>query len=182
MKDFPRQRLHESSLSNAKGVNATLIAAYAALDGWTDNGWGNAAGNPWPTAGSNWIFGSVAYDDAYPGSQPNDQVPRRTYQALSVAYRRNLLSRKMASDILGRLERANLTLRLVEKASDMSQGDKDQVIGETKFLRAHFHFDGYKMFKNIPFIDEITTELGNPMMLIFSQRSKRIFRKRSLNF
>ena len=66
----PQAAFTEASLSNAKGVNATLIAAYAALDGWTDNGWGNAAGNPWPTAGSNWIFGSVASDDAYPGSQP----------------------------------------------------------------------------------------------------------------
>ena len=150
---LPQAAFTELSLSNAKGVNATLIAAYAALDGWTDNGWGNAAGNPWPTAGSNWIFGSVASDDAYPGSQPNDQVPVeriRRYQWLTD----ETYYRAKWQAIYWGVSRANLTLRLVEKASDMSQGDKDHVIGEAKFLRAHYHFDGYKMFKNIPFIDE----------------------------
>ncbi len=70
---LPQAALREEQLANEKGINATLIAAYAALDGWTENGWNNAAGLPWPAAGSNWIFGSVASDDAYPGSQPNDQ-------------------------------------------------------------------------------------------------------------
>jgi len=158
---LPQAAYTESSLSNAKGVNATLIAAYAALDGWTDNGWGNAAGNPWPTAGSNWIFGSVASDDAYPGSQPNDQVPVeriRRYQWLTD----ETYYRAKWQAIYWGVSRANLTLRLAVKAEDMSQGDKDQVAGEAKFLRAHYHFDGYKMFKNIPFIDEATTEFRQP--------------------
>src|SRR4030095_15492305 len=72
---LPEASLNEIDLLSETGVNATLIAAYAALDGWADNGWNNAAGNPWPTAGSNWIFGSVASDDATPGSEVNDQVP-----------------------------------------------------------------------------------------------------------
>ena len=69
----PQGVFSEVSLANAKGINTTIIAAYAQLDGWSDNGWNNAAGNPWPVAGSNWIWGSVTSDDAYPGSQPNDQ-------------------------------------------------------------------------------------------------------------
>ena len=44
----------------------------------------------------------------------------------------------------------------------MAEADKDQVIGEAEFLRAYFHFDGYKMWKNIPYIDEITTEFRQP--------------------
>src|SRR5829696_8302214 len=72
---LPEASFDEVAVSNAKGVNSVLIGAYAALDGWADNGWNNAAGNPWPTAGSNWIFGSVPTDDATPGSEVNDQVP-----------------------------------------------------------------------------------------------------------
>jgi len=51
----PEASFNEATLANEKGVNAVLIGAYAALDGWADNGWSNAAGNPWPTAASNWI-------------------------------------------------------------------------------------------------------------------------------
>ena len=54
-------------------VSAPLLLLLMHCDGWSDNGWNNAAGNPWPAAGSNWVWGSVTSDDAYPGSQPNDQ-------------------------------------------------------------------------------------------------------------
>ena len=85
----PQGAFSEVSLANEKGINTTIIAAYALLDGWSENGWNNAAGNPWPTAGSNWVFGSVTSDDAYPGSQPNDQpsVERKT----DMSFRRMIL-------------------------------------------------------------------------------------------
>lgn len=150
---LPQASLREEQLANEKGINATLIAAYAALDGWTENGWNNAAGNPWPAAGSNWIFGSVASDDAYPGSQPNDQ------QGVERINRYEWLTddpyfRAKYQTLYSGIARTNVTLRLLAAAQDISDAAKDQLTGEAKFLRAHYYFDGYKNFKNIPFVDE----------------------------
>ena len=153
----PEASLDENTLANEKGVNNVLIGAYAALDGWADNGWSNAAGNPWPTAGSNWVWGSVTSDDATPGSQPNDQVAvermnRYQFQTDDAYFRAKYQA------IYWGVGRANAVLRLAEKASNLSGPAKDQILGEARFLRAWYHADGYKLFRNIPFIDETITE------------------------
>ena len=153
----PEASFNEATLANEKGVNAVLIGAYAALDGWADNGWSNAAGNPWPTAASNWIWGSVTSDDATPGSQFNDQVPvermnRYQYQTDDSYFRGKYQA------IYWGIARANATIKLVAKAADMSDDAKQQIVGQARFLRAWYHFDGYKMWKNIPYIDENVTE------------------------
>jgi len=150
---LPQGAFSEASLSNAKGINTTVIAAYALLDGWSDNGWNNAAGNPWPVAGSNWIWGSITSDDAYPGSQPNDQpgVERMNrYEFLpDDPYFRGKFQQCYAG-----IGKTNVSLRLINAATDLSDADKKQLNGEAKFLRAHYHFDAYKMWVNVPFVDE----------------------------
>jgi len=151
----PEASFTEDALANEKGVNAALIAAYASLDGWADNGWNNAAGNPWPTAGSNWIWGSVTTDDATPGSEPNDQHPIEDLNRY-LYLPDNTYFRAKYQAIYWGVNRANVTLRLVAKTPGISNAD--QITAEAKFLRAYFHFDGYKMWKNIPFIDETVTE------------------------
>lgn len=157
----PEASFNEATLANSKGVNSVLIGTYAALDGWADNGWGNAAGNPWPTAGSNWIFGSVASDDAMPGSQFNDQIPIERINRFQFLTDEPYYRAKYQAIYWG-IGRANATLRLLAKATDMSGAEIDQVTAEAKFLRAYFHFDGYKMFKNIAYIDETVTEFRQP--------------------
>ncbi len=157
----PEASFNEATLANSKGVNSVLIGTYAALDGWADNGWGNAAGNPWPTAGSNWIFGSVASDDATPGSQFNDQIPVERINRFQFLTDETYYRAKYQAIYWG-IGRANATLRRLTKATDMSGAEKDQVAAEAKFLRAYFHFDGYKMFKNIAYIDETVTEFRQP--------------------
>ena len=147
----------ESSLSNAKGINTTVIAAYALLDGWSDNGWNNAAGNPWPAAGSNWVWGSVASDDAYPGSQPNDQVGVERVNRYQFIADDPYIRAKFQTCYAG-VGKTNVALRLINASTDLSDADKKQLIGESKFLRAHYHFEAYKMWVNVPFIDETITE------------------------
>lgn len=151
----PDATLNLASLSNEKGVNAALIGAYAALDGWADNAWGNAAGNPWPTAGSNWVFGSVPTDDATPGSQFNDQIPIERINRYQYNPDETYFRAKFQAIYWG-VGRANSVLNLLPKATDMSTSGKEQAEAEARFLRAYYHFDGYKMWKNIPFVDEKT--------------------------
>jgi hypothetical protein len=154
---LPEASFSENALANEKGVNATLIAAYAALDGWSDNGWNNAAGNPWPTAGSNWIWGSVSSYDAAPGSEPNDQVGVERINRYQYLTDETYLRAKYQAVYWG-VNRANVTLRLLAKTTGMSASAVEQITAEAKFLRAYFHLDGYKMWKNIPYIDETVTD------------------------
>src|SRR6202042_1784007 len=59
--------LYPGVLANKAGVKGILIGAYAGLDGQglLNSGWGSAA--------DNWVYGSVAADDAYKGSTTDDQ-------------------------------------------------------------------------------------------------------------
>jgi starch-binding outer membrane protein, SusD/RagB family len=157
----PEASLNEETLANKFGANAALIAAYAALDGWTEQGWNNAAGNPWPAAGSNWIWGSVSTDDAYPGSQPNDQlqveqINRYDWQPDFPYFRAKFQT------VYWGVGRVNIALRLMDKATDMTTAEKDQLIGEARFLRAHYHFDAYKMWQNVPYYDEKISDYRQP--------------------
>ena len=147
----------EASLANEKGISTTIIAAYALLDGWSDNGWNNAAGVPWPAAGSNWVFGSVTSDDAYPGSQPNDQPSVERMNRYEFLPDDPYFRAKFQTSYAG-IGKTNVSLRLINAATDLNEAVKKQLTGEAKFLRAHYHFDAYKMFINVPFIDENTTE------------------------
>jgi hypothetical protein len=153
----PQGVFSEESLANAKGINATIIAAYAMLDGWSDNGWNNAAGNPWPAAGSNWIFGSVASDDAYPGSQPNDQAGVERINRYEFLTDDPYFRAKFQTVYAG-VGKTNVAIRLINNSKELTAPDKDQLTGEAKMLRAHYHFEAYKMFINVPFIDETITD------------------------
>jgi len=147
----------ESSLANTKGINTTVIAAYALLDGWSDNGWNNAAGNPWPASGSNWIWGSVTSDDAYPGSQPNDQVGVERMNRYQFEADDPYIRAKFQTCYAG-VGKTNVALRLINATAELPDADRKQLTAESKFLRAHYHFEAYKMWINVPFIDENVTE------------------------
>src|SRR5712691_10616312 len=61
--------LDEVTLATKAGVEGTLIAAYRALDCTT------ATNSNWGCAASNWVWGNVAADDSYEGSNATDQPP-----------------------------------------------------------------------------------------------------------
>src|SRR2546423_4080606 len=65
----PQGSLNASTLATKSGVEGSLIATYRTLD-CTD-----ATSADWGCAVSNWVFGSVASDDSYKGSDGLDQPP-----------------------------------------------------------------------------------------------------------
>src|SRR5688572_3227455 len=71
--DTPTQgTLDESTLLDKSGVEGTLIAAYRALS--CTNAQINTPGDHYGCAASNWVWGSLASDDAYKGSNFGDQA------------------------------------------------------------------------------------------------------------
>jgi hypothetical protein len=184
-KDFlvspPQGTLDELSLANRAGVEATLVGAYRILGGWTPGmpgGWGPAA--------SNWSFGSVPSDDAYKGSDPADQAPITDLELYNwgTGGSESYLNGKWVSVYEG-VARSNATLRLLsrvqeERPGEISGADASSIRGEALFLRAHYHFEGWKMWENIPYYTEEDTDFrksnvgADPIPLILADLDEAI--------
>lgn len=167
-KDFleapPQGTLDDLSLANLAGVEATLIGAYRILGGWTPDlgAWGAAA--------SNWPFGSVTSDDAYKGSDAADQAPVTDIELYhwGTGGAESYLNDKWRSVYEG-VTRANATLRLLERVqaerpNEILEADANSIRGEAVFLRAHYHFEAWKMWGNVPYYTEDDTDFRKPNM------------------
>jgi hypothetical protein len=154
-KDFllgnPQGTLDEVTLTNRVGVEGTLIAAYRMLDCTS------ALQPDWGCAASNWVWGSVPSDDAYKGSEAPDQPAINDIEAYSweTARTEAYLNTKWRSVYEG-VVRSNATIRLLdrvvsEKPGEFSATEVDQIRGEALFLRAHYHFEAWRVWGNIPY-------------------------------
>lgn len=158
--DTPTQgSLDQTALATKAGVEGALIAAYRSLD------CNNATSDNWGCAASNWPFGSITSDDAYKGSEASDQ-PQATkleLYAWSSDQAQDYLDVKWASMYEG-VVRANATIRLLDKVcpqkpcTQITDADIDGIRGEATFLRAHYHFELWRMWGNIPYYDETDTD------------------------
>src|SRR3989475_885888 len=136
-KDFldvaPQGALDEGTLANQAGVEGFLIAAYRALD------WNSATGGAWGGAASNWVWGSVASDDAHKGSDANDQAPIADIELYNwgTGLAEGYLEDKWRTVWEG-VVRSNATLRLLKKVQqasplEISAGDAASIRGEALF-------------------------------------------------
>lgn len=140
--------LDATTLANQTGVEANLISAYSLLDGWGNYGnWGGTS--------SNWIWGSVASDNAYKGSEPGDQQPTADVELYQwgTGGAGDYLNSKWEVNYDG-VNRANATIALLGTVEGIPAEDQDRIRGEALFLRAHYHFEAWKMWKNIPYYTE----------------------------
>ena len=154
----PLGTVDASTLANRAGVEGTLIAAYRQLDHT------NGVGGAWGSAASNWIWGSVTSDDAYKGSEATDQPaidPIEQYQwsAAGVEGELNDKWRAMYEGVV----RSNATINLLKqvvssKAGEIPTADAAGIEGEALFLRAHYHFEAWRMWGNIPYFRETDTD------------------------
>lgn len=154
----PQGTLNEQSLATRQGVEGSLIAAYRALD------WNFGVGGAWGNAASNWVWGSVTSDDAYKGSEASDQPSINDIEAYhwSTAGSEGYLNDKWRGTYEG-VVRSNATLRLLakvmqDKPGEIPAADADGIEGEAIFLRAHFHFEAWRMWGNIPYYREEDTD------------------------
>lgn len=160
----PQGTLDESTLANKSGVEGNLIAAYRAIDHT------NGVGGNWGNAASNWVWGSVTSDDAYKGSIATDQPNINDLEAYHWATgdAEIYLNEKWAGSYEG-VVRTNATLRLLkqvrtEKPGEIDDADAKGIEGEALFLRAHFHFEAWRMWGNIPYYREDDTDFRKANM------------------
>jgi starch-binding outer membrane protein, SusD/RagB family len=149
----PQGTLDQSTLANRAGVEGTLIGAYRTLDCTTSVG-------AWGCAASNWVFGSVVADDSYKGSNATDQPPINDLEGFhwGTADADSYLAQKWQISYEG-VVRANSTLRLLKQVvtstpGEFSTAEANAIAGEALFLRAHYHFEAWRMWGNIPYYRE----------------------------
>ena len=151
----PEGTLDAGTLANPAGVEGSLIAAYRQLDCTNISG-------AWGCAVSNWAFGSVPSDDAYEGSEANDQPPVEALEEYhwATADAQGYLNDKWVGVYEG-ISRANATLRVLKTVAakgEMEAADINGIAGEAIFLRAHYHFEAWRFWGNIPYYREDDTD------------------------
>jgi starch-binding outer membrane protein, SusD/RagB family len=137
--------------SSQDGVEASLISTYKTLNGFT-----NTVGNTWGSAPSNYIFNSAS-DDQHKGSEPSDN-PDGYFEVSIYQWSPGFLvfTHKFQAIYEG-IRRANNTIQLANTFGEDYGGDAAvvaRITAEAKFLRSWYHFEAYKMWKNIPYYDE----------------------------
>lgn len=154
LEEQPRGVFSENILINREGIEGMLVGAYSLLDGV-----GGPSGN-WFAAASNWVYGDVASDDAYKGTDAGDQIeinPIERYEPLPT---NGYFNFKWLHQYDG-VSRANDVLRLMPEADDISDADRVRMTAEARFLRGYYHFEAKRMWNNVPYIDETTVNFSD---------------------
>jgi starch-binding outer membrane protein, SusD/RagB family len=158
----PQGTLNEGTLANRSGVEGTLVGAYRTLDCT------NATSSNWGCAASNWVWGTVAADDAYKGSDGTDQPPINDIEGYhwGTPDAETYLNNKWSIVYEG-IVRSNSAIRLLKKVlaaspSEFTAADAKGIEGEALFLRAYYHFEAYRMWGNIPYYKEDDADFRKP--------------------
>jgi len=128
-----------------------LIGAYAMLDGAGAGGWGGDYA--WAGSVTNWVWGSVASDDAYKGSDVSDQTPINPIEKWEVITSNEYVNSKWIANYDG-ISRVNDMLKVLNETSGLTEAKATQFKAEGLFLRAWFHFELRRIYRAIPYITE----------------------------
>jgi hypothetical protein len=144
----PQGVLSPSVIATSDGVQGLLIGAYSLVDGAGAAGDGNAL-----SAASNWVFGGVAADDAYKGSDPTDFSVISYIENWTVTPTTGLVENKWNLCYAG-LQRCNDVINSMRLATDIAPKDTLTIKGQVLFLRSFYHMELLKVFGNIIYVDE----------------------------
>lgn len=147
----PQGSLDRDVLATEKGVNALLVGAYSLLDGVS-----SAFG--WESASSNWVFGSIRGMEANKGTDSGDQPDINPIQTFSETPTNPYLNVKWRQ-VYEAVSRCNSTILVANQALEAGTISEEQAslfIKQARTLRGWYHFEAWRMWKNIPYVDENT--------------------------
>lgn len=147
----PQGSISQSALENAQGVDLLVTSTYA---NFTENGWG---ATPF-----NWVFGSVYGGDANKGSDAGDQSVVNEVETYATTTTNGYVNEKWIWVYKG-VQRANIALKVLNNVQDIDPEVKKSRLGELKFLRSLYFFEGIKVFgpTSLAWVDE-TFEDNDP--------------------
>ena len=148
----PAGSLDQTLLQTTKGLDALLVGAYSILDGAT-NGIGS-----WEASGTNWLWGSILGVEANKGTDSGDQPDINPIQTYNVTATNSYLDAKWRMCYEG-ISRCNAVITVTNKAlaaGKIDQAAADLYINQAKVLRGWYHFDAWRLWTKIPYMDETT--------------------------
>lgn len=157
----PQGVYSETDLLNQKGVEGLLINAYAGLDGNSNTALG---GIGLSVGASNWLYGSIAGGEAYKGGLSfSDQSEANAVMQWATPATNPEIDSKWNSLYDG-IGRANNVLKVLAKITDpaVTTAERTELTAEARFIRGFQNFELKKVFGNVPYIDENTTDFKVP--------------------
>lgn len=148
----PNGSLSADILATKDGVNNLLIGAYGMVDGVSSSGFG------WEAASSNWVYGSIRGLEANKGTDSGDQPDINPIQTYSEAATNPYLNVKWRSVYEG-ISRCNQALNVLAVAETNGTVTADEATSfrlQARTLRGYYHFEAWRMWTNIPYVDETT--------------------------
>jgi starch-binding outer membrane protein, SusD/RagB family len=153
-KDFlivkPDGDLNTFNLATDKGIETLLVGAYSMLDGVS-----SVVGG-WESASSNWVFGSIRGMEANFGSDSGDQGDKNGLQNFNETSTQSYLDIKWR-EVYEAISRCNSVIMVINQAltsGNIDQNAADLYLGQARALRGWYHFEAWRMWKMIPYIDE----------------------------
>jgi starch-binding outer membrane protein, SusD/RagB family len=156
-KDFldikPKGSLDEGVLATEKGVNALLIGAYSMLDGISSQ-------FGWEAASSNWVYGDIRGMIGNKGTDSGDQPDINPLQSFNEASTNPYLNVKWRA-VYESISRCNSAITVAGKAlaaGTITADQADSFIKQARALRGWYHFEAWRMWVKVPYIDEKTDQ------------------------
>ncbi len=149
----PKGSLEEQLLANEKGINALLIGAYSLLDGVSSQ-------FGWESASSNWVYGDIRGMVGNKGTDSGDQPDINPLQSFSETATNPYLNVKWRQ-VYEAVSRCNSAILLTGKAltaGTITQIQADLFLKQAKALRGWYHFEAWRMWEKIPYVDEKTDQ------------------------
>lgn len=156
-KDFleikPKGSLDEGVLATEKGVSTLLIGAYSLLDGVSSQ-------FGWEAASSNWVYGDIRGMIGNKGTDAGDQPDINPIQSFSETSTNPYLNVKWRS-VYEAISRCNSVITVAGKAlaaGTITKEQSDLFVKQARALRGWYHFEAWRMWAKVPYIDEKTDQ------------------------
>ena len=151
----PQGQYSPTALKTPSGVEGLLIGAYAMIDGQGLDGQ-----DPWNNDIQSWVFGGIASDDSYKGTDAGDQPEESFIEKWDFQPTNNHIRNKWRGLYKG-VARTNDVINTMAEVPEISDARRKQIMAEARFLRGMFHLEAKKMWKTIPYIDETIYKLDD---------------------
>jgi len=152
LEERPRGVVSEFTLANEQGIDGLLVGAYSMLDGVTIN-------FGWDAAASNWVYGSIRGLEGNKGTDAGDSDSGigaiRTY----VESPTNPMVSAKWREVYVAIDRCNKAVEvtgLAVKDGTITSEQADQFKKQARVLRGWYHFEAWRMWEMIPYVDENT--------------------------
>jgi hypothetical protein len=155
LKVRPEDSVDQYSLANADGVNALLVGAYSMLDGVSEAGYIG-----WEAASSNWLYGSIRGLEANKGTDSGDSWAGQPLKTYNETANNPYLNVKWLS-VYEAISRCNSVIMVTNQAIEdgtIAQEQADIFLRQARVLRGWYHFEAWRMWGMIPYIDENTDQ------------------------